>query len=218
MRNYLEVARAAGDAGASAVFVHGRTRNARYRRAAEWDVIGEIARALPVPVVGNGDLLFPPDIEAARARSGAAAVMTARGALIKPWIFREVRDGYRPVSALERLAIYRRYVDLALDHWRDDERGRKVVAEFVEWHLSFWCRYAPRRPDGTWPTMQEREPARAFESPLDALLARMDAPAHRWLAERLVARAEIDPAEAPPVEHAPDDDRQAAVLEGLPEG
>ena len=99
MRNYLEVAQAAVDGGADALFVHGRTRDARYRQAADWDAIGEVARAVPVPVVGNGDLLFPHEIEAARARAGCAGVMVARGALIKPWIFREARDGYRDVPA-----------------------------------------------------------------------------------------------------------------------
>jgi tRNA-dihydrouridine synthase 3 len=196
-RNALEVAQAAVDAGAAAVFVHGRTRNARYRHAAEWDAIAEIAHALPVPVIGNGDLLFPHEIDRARRDSGCAAVMVARGALIKPWIFREAHDGYRDLDAHERLAIYRRYADLALEHWRDDDRGRAAAREFVQWHLGFWCRYAPRRQDGTWPTMQEREPGRELDSPLEELLARSDESAHRWLAERLVAREDVDPAAAP---------------------
>jgi len=214
MRNYLDVARAAIDAGASAVFVHGRTRNARYRHAAEWDAIGEIASALPVPVVGNGDLLFSHEIEGALARTGCTGVMVARGALIKPWIFREVREGYRDVPAEERLAIYRRYVDLALEHWRDDERGRANVREFVIWHLSFWCRYANRRADGTWPSMQEREPRRDLDSPLEALLARSDAAAHAWIAERLVAREEIDPAAAPVPADVSAEDGEAALAAG----
>ena len=41
-RNYLDVARAAVDGGADALVVHGRTRDARYRRAADWDAIGEV--------------------------------------------------------------------------------------------------------------------------------------------------------------------------------
>ncbi|RPJ56204.1 MAG: tRNA-dihydrouridine synthase family protein, partial [Acidobacteria bacterium] len=114
-RNYLDVARAAVDGGADALVVHGRTRDARYRRAADWDAIGEVVSAVGVPVIGNGDVLFPRDAEAARRQSGCTAVMVARGALIKPWICRELESGeYEDIAADARLAIYRRYVQLAL--------------------------------------------------------------------------------------------------------
>ena len=197
MRNHVDVARAAVDGGAQAVFVHGRTRDARYRRAADWDAIGEVVAAVSVPVVGNGDLLFPHEVDAALRRSGCAGVMTARGALIKPWIFREVAEGHRDLTTEERLAIYRRYVALALEHWRDDERGRANVRDFTAWHLNFWCRYAPRHPDGSWPTMQTREDADWAQAPLDRLLARTDVAAHTWIAERLVAGDALEPADAP---------------------
>jgi tRNA-dihydrouridine synthase 3 len=199
MRNHVELARAAVDGGAQAVFVHGRTRDARYRRAADWDAIGEVAAAVSVPVVGNGDLLYPHEIETARSKAGCAGVMVSRGALIKPWIFREVSEGYQELTADERLTIYRRYAALALEHWRDDERGRATVYEFVKWHLNFWCRYAPRHADGSWPTMQERESDDWAVTALDRLLARTDIAAHEWLAGRLLDNAPIDPADAPPV-------------------
>ena len=199
MRNHVELARAAVDGGAQAIFVHGRTRNARYRHAADWDAIGEVAAAVAVPVVGNGDLLYSHEIDAARARAGCTGVMVARGALIKPWIFRELTEGYRDLSAEERLVIYRRYASLAVEHWRDDERGRTTAGEFVRWHLNFWCRYAPRHADGSWPTMQERDSDRWASAPLDRLLARGDEAAHVWLAAKLVAREDIDPSEAPEV-------------------
>ena len=204
MRNHVDLARAAVDGGAQAVFVHGRTRDARYRRAADWDAIGEVAAAVSVPVVGNGDLLYPHEIEAARSRAGCAGVMVSRGALIKPWIFREVNDGYQELTADERLAIYRRYAALALEHWRDDERGRATVYEFVKWHVNFWCRYAPRHADGSWPTMQQRQSDDWVVTALDRLLARTDIAAHEWLARRLLDNAPIDPADAPPVS-TPDD-------------
>jgi tRNA-dihydrouridine synthase 3 len=197
-RNYLELAKAAVDAGAAAVTVHGRTRDARYRHAAEWDVIGEIAAALPVPVIGNGDLLFGHEIAAALERSGCAAVMVARGALIRPWLFREIRDGYHPLTAGDRLAIYRRYVELALAHWGGDEHGRTRVREFLLWHLGFWCREAPQRPDGSWPTMQGREPFGEDLLPIEQLLRRSDAAAHEWLADRLMGNDDdVDPRKAP---------------------
>jgi tRNA-dihydrouridine synthase 3 len=198
MRNYLDQARAAVDGGADAIFVHARTRDARYRQRADWDAIGEIVASVPVPVVGNGDLLFPHEIEEARRRSGCTGVMVARGALIKPWIFREATEGYLDLSAEERLAIYRRYAELALAHWGEDDHGRARALAFIRWHLGFWCRYAPRRPDGTWPSMQVREPARPARSPLEALLARPDEAAHEYLAAALVGRAPVDPAAAPP--------------------
>src|SRR5262245_60980983 len=106
-RNYLDLARAAVDGGAAALTVHGRTREARYRHPADWQAIAEIAAAVPVPVVGNGDLLFPHEIHERFAVSGCVGVMIARGALIKPWIFREVTQGYWDITAEQRLALYR---------------------------------------------------------------------------------------------------------------
>lgn len=195
-RNYLEVAQAAVDGGADAVVVHGRTRAARYTMHADWQAIAETAAALSVPVIGNGDLLFHHEIERARQHSGCTALMTARGALIKPWIFREARDGDWDPTAEDRVGIYRRYVAMAKEHWGDDERGIGRIREFLLWHLGFWCRYAPPRPDGTYPSMQQRE-TWTPRSPLEALLARSDNASHGYIADRLLADAAIDPEDAP---------------------
>lgn len=196
-RNFLEQARAAQDGGADAIIVHGRTRNARYRLAADWEAISQVVQAVNVPVIGNGDVLFPHEIEAARARSGCAAVMSARGVLIKPWLFREASEGYLDLDGEARVAIYRRYVELALEHWGNDDYGRERVREFLRWHVGFWCRYARRHDDGSWPTMQQRESAPVLRSPLEALLARADVPALDYVTGCLLAGAPIDAAAAP---------------------
>ena len=52
-------------------------------------------------------------------------------------------------------------------------------------------------PDGSWPSMQERESLTFARSPLEALLARQDDEAHAWLVERLMAGDEIEPTAAP---------------------
>jgi tRNA-dihydrouridine synthase 3 len=212
-RNYLQQARAAVDGGADALFVHGRTRNARYRFAADWDAIGEIASAVPVPVVGNGDLLFPHEIEAAYRRSGCAGVMVARAALIKPWIFREAHSGYWDFTAEDRLALYRRYAAMARDHWGHDDHGLTRVRTFLRWHLDFWSRYVPRHPDGTYPTMQQRADAPLFRDPLEALLGRNDPAAVEYLAESLVTDAPLDVEQAPPATNEPRR-REIAEVEG----
>ena len=103
-RNYLEVARAAVDAGVDAITVHGRTRAARYTKSADWAAIAEVAAAVPVPVIGNGDLLFGHQVAPALESSGCTALMSARGILIKPWLFREVTEGDLDLTAEERIA------------------------------------------------------------------------------------------------------------------
>jgi tRNA-dihydrouridine synthase 3 len=205
-KNHVEVAQAAVEAGARAVFVHGRTREARYRSAADWDAIGEVRAAVSVPVVGNGDILWGHDAEAARAKAGCAGVMAGRGALINPFLFREAGEGWREVTAEDRLAVYRRYVALALEHWGDDEHGRTRVRDFFIWHLGFWNRYAPRRADGSWPSLQQRESRDEVQTALEGLLARGDEAAHNWIADRLLAGESLDPEAAPPVSHQRDED------------
>ncbi len=221
-RNYLAVARAAVDAGAAALTVHGRTREARYRHPADWDAIAEVAAAVPVPVIGNGEVLHAHEVRERLATSGCAAVMTARGALIKPWLFRDFANGLRPPSTDERVAIYRRYVELAAAHWGRpaqsddgdtralDEYGRQRLREFLRWHVGFWVRYAPQRPDGTWPAMQQRDPGLTSGNPLDALLCRTDEPALDYITDQLLDGGNFT---APPEPGIPQDD-QALVEAG----
>ena len=137
--------------------------------------------------------------------------MTARGALIKPWLFREAIEGDRDPSGDERLAIYRRYVALAKVHWGANEYGVGAIREFLLWHLGFWCRYAPRRADGSYPAMQRRE-SWTPRTPLEALLARSDVPAHEYLADRLLSEEsiDVDAAPAPAEAREIDDDKAEA--------
>ena len=78
--------------GASAVIVHGRTKEQRYTKAADYDVIRDIVRERKIPIIGNGDVLTWYDARDRMEHSGVAAMMVGRGALIKPWIFKEYRE------------------------------------------------------------------------------------------------------------------------------
>ena len=219
-RNAVDVARAAEAGGADALTVHGRTRSARYRNAADWAAIGDVAAAVGVPVIGNGDILFPEDIERARAASGVQAVMIARGALIKPWIFAEALGQTVDDSPEGRVAIYREYLRLAREHFGDDERGQARLRPFLVWHLGFWCRHIPRQADGSYVPMQERALHAAPRTPLEALLARPEPEVHAWIADRLIAGDDIDPAALPDdiVPEAPADARDRRSAETPPAG
>ena len=130
------------------ITVHGRTREARYRHPADWDAIAEIAAAVPVPVIGNGDLLFAPrDPASACDVGGCAGVMVARGALIKPWIFREADErllGHHRGGTARDLPPLRRARRSSTGATTSTARTR--LREFLRWHVGFWCRYAPQRP------------------------------------------------------------------------
>lgn len=156
--NAVAIARLAEDCGVDALTVHGRTREQRYRRPADWDRIAEVAASVSIPVVGNGDLLHASEVRERLETSGCTALMAARGALVKPWLWADVAAGQdRPRSAEERLAIYRRWVEHGLERWGADEIGWRRLRGFLEFHVDWWRRYVPEdaAPDGGL-GMQER--------------------------------------------------------------
>lgn len=86
-KNVVEVAQAIEAGGASAVAVHGRTREQFYSGNADWDIIAAVKAAVRIPVIGNGDVT---DVTAAyrmMQETGCDFVMIGRGALGNPWIF-----------------------------------------------------------------------------------------------------------------------------------
>ena len=74
--------------------------------------------------------------------SRCLAVMIGRGALIKPWIFLEHREGRElNPSAQDRIEIYRRLVAYMKEHFGDDAKGRQKAWSFLPWHFDFFNRY-----------------------------------------------------------------------------
>jgi len=89
--NAVEFARTMEAAGAVALCVHGRTRGQFYHGSADWDVIAAVKAAVDVPVIGSGDVFSAADAVALLERTGADAVMVARGAQGNPWLFAQAR-------------------------------------------------------------------------------------------------------------------------------
>lgn len=178
--NAERVAVLAEQAGVDAITVHGRTREQRYRRPADWERIAAVARAVDVPVIGNGDILHVSDARRRLRESGCTAVMLARGALVKPWFWQDWRRGEdRPRTSAERLAVYRWWVRHALEHWGDDELGFSRLRPFLELHVDFWRRYVPEDADRDGEgTMQGRT---TFE-PRDDMEAILKAPGEEGIA------------------------------------
>ncbi|KAL9824096.1 LOW QUALITY PROTEIN: tRNA-dihydrouridine(47) synthase [NAD(P)(+)]-like [Geothlypis trichas] len=130
--------------GASMVTLHGRSREQRYTRSADWAYIAECARlASPMPLFGNGDILSYEDANRAM-QMGVSGIMIARGALIKPWLFTEIKEQrHWDISSRERFDILKDFTNYGLEHWGSDTQGVEKTRKFLlEW-LSFLCRYIP---------------------------------------------------------------------------
>lgn len=149
--------------------VHGRSREQRYTRSADWAYIDRCAQTVgDFPVIGNGDILsFTDYLESREKAPHVTSVMVGRGALIKPWIFKEIKEQkHWDISSGERFDIMKRYVNYGLEHWGSDLKGVENTRKFLlEWQ-SFLYRFVPYG-------LLERPPQRINERP-DAFRGRDD--------------------------------------------
>ncbi|CAE8715992.1 unnamed protein product, partial [Polarella glacialis] len=132
--------------GVSALTLHGRTARQRYTKLADWEYMNMCgaARTRKTPFIGCGDAMNWEDVEAHCKSDGVDSVMIGRGALVKPWIFTEIKEKrHWDISASERLDMIKDYARYGLEHWGSDARGVETTRRFLlEW-LSFSCRYVP---------------------------------------------------------------------------
>jgi nifR3 family TIM-barrel protein len=123
--NAVETAKSLEGEGIRRIAVHGRTRAQGYSGNADWEVIGRVARAVSVPVIGNGDI--DSGEAALRALStGVAGLMIGRAAMANPWVFTEVKASLKGLASMpptleERWALARRHCAEEVA-WRGSER------------------------------------------------------------------------------------------------
>lgn len=140
-RNAVEMARALEESGADALAVHGRTRSMLYSGRADWDAIGEVVRAVSIPVVANGDLCTPEDILRCRAHSGAHLFMVGRGAFGDPWIFSRLNAALEgaelpPLPPLhDRLEVVLHQIRIACA-----SKGEHIACLEARKHLAWYLR------------------------------------------------------------------------------
>jgi tRNA-dihydrouridine synthase 3 len=157
--------------GVAAITLHGRSRQQRYTRQADWEYITDTAalisdlnqeadaisdtvreadpRDLPagqadkkVFFLGNGDVYSATHYNEHIKHTGVDSVMVARGALIKPWIFEEIQAGQDlDPSSSQRLEYIKTFCKNGLEAWGSDEIGVGQVRRFLLEWLSFACRY-----------------------------------------------------------------------------
>lgn len=115
--NAVEVAKTLEDCGMQAIAVHGRTRAQGYSGEADWETIDAVARAVNVPVIGNGDIACGEDLAKRKRETAVSGVMIGRAAMQHPWVFREAKHFLETGKVMEAVPIEERWA-LILRHCR----------------------------------------------------------------------------------------------------
>ncbi|MFZ9000264.1 MAG: tRNA-dihydrouridine synthase family protein [Bacteriovoracaceae bacterium] len=74
------------DNGVEAITLHARTKQQLYKGVADWSYIEKAVNSVNIPVIGNGDIWRPSDIEKMFNQTGCHGVMLGRGAMKTPWM------------------------------------------------------------------------------------------------------------------------------------
>ncbi|KAJ3540507.1 hypothetical protein NM208_g5033 [Fusarium decemcellulare] len=190
-----------GAPGCAALTLHGRSREQRYTKKADWEYIGECAALIKtynkekdaltdtvaepdestlanakdgrMYFLGNGDCYSHTEYYEHIEKAKVDTVMIGRGALIKPWLFEEIEKGqYLDKSSSERLQYIEKFVRYGLDAWGSDELGIGFTRRFLlEW-LSFAHRYVPiGLLEHLPPCLNDRPPKYQGRDELETLMA-----------------------------------------------
>ncbi|KAL0491637.1 tRNA-dihydrouridine synthase [Acrasis kona] len=139
--------------GINALTLHGRTKQQRYTKEADWEYIEKCSKLVrqstadqdgykKIYTLGNGDIYNYTDYQ--KNIPGVDAIMIGRGALIKPWIFTEIKqERHWDISASERMDLLKDFCKFGMDHYGSDEYGIQTTRRYLlEW-ISFTHRYVP---------------------------------------------------------------------------
>jgi tRNA-dihydrouridine synthase B len=142
-RNATTIANIAEDAGITALAVHGRTRDCKFRGNAEYDTIAEIVNTVKIPVIANGDIVSPQQAKHVLDHTGANAVMIGRGAQGNPWLFREINhylSSGRLLAPPSQEEVAKTVVQhlCQLHEFYGEFLGHRIARKHIGWYSAQW--------------------------------------------------------------------------------
>ncbi len=138
--NAVEMAQIAQDSGASAVTIHGRTRQQFYSGNADLDIVKAVKSAVSIPVIGNGDIADEESAKRMLDYTGCDGIMIGRGAEGNPWIFERVihflETGEKlPLPTTEMRANKMEEHLRLLIKFKGDYRGIQEARKHMSWYI-----------------------------------------------------------------------------------
>ncbi len=128
--------RLVADAGVAAIAFHPRSAAVHHKGTPDYALAARLAETLPAPVILTGGMNDAQGIRATFVRTGATAVMLARGCLGNPWLFEEVLgERTRPPTAEEVLDELDWTVSRAIEHL-GEPRATRYLCKFYPWYVA----------------------------------------------------------------------------------
>ncbi len=138
-KHIVEIAERLQDVGIQALTIHGRTRAQLYKGEADWSLIGAVKNnpRMHIPIVGNGDIVSAQKAREYFDRYGVDGIMIGRGAVGRPWIFRDIKHFLKTGEEHQALSVKEK-VELARLHFRKslEVKGERVGVLEMRRHLS----------------------------------------------------------------------------------
>lgn len=140
--NAVEMAKALESAGASAVAVHGRTRQQMYSGKADWNIIREVKSAVKIPVIGNGDVDDLKSCIDMYRQTGCDLVMIGRGSYGNPFVFREIDsyfsgESYTPPTVSEKMSVMLEHIRLIISmSEKTEELAMHEARKHAAWYMN----------------------------------------------------------------------------------
>jgi nifR3 family TIM-barrel protein len=132
---YVLAHRLVEEAGVAAIGFHPRSAAVHHKGVPDYDLAARLVESLPAPVILTGGLRDRESVLAAHERTGAAAVMLARGSLGNPWLFDELLTGRTENPSVDEILDELDWMmDAAAEHF-GPERGARWMRKAYPWYI-----------------------------------------------------------------------------------